>query len=67
MSEMVKKDGVTQWQCECGEEHVAGVYVMAHWDEELIHTCDCGRKHSTLRGYVTLLKEKKTRKGSTRS
>lgn len=40
--------------CECGEFHEFGVYVMAHWDELLIHTCDkCGRQHEVKRGWVT--------------
>lgn len=42
--------------CECGQHHVFGVYIAAHWDERLIHTCDCGRKHSVCRGHVSLLK-----------
>jgi hypothetical protein len=45
--------------CECGESHAFGVYVFAHWDEALTHTCDCGRKHVIRSGLATLIKEAK--------
>ena len=34
----------------CGKEHAFPAYVYAHWDMEVIHTCDCGAKHVLLRG-----------------
>lgn len=43
------------WKCECGNEHALGGYVAAHWTEKLIHTCDCGRKHSIRRGLLELV------------
>ena len=43
------------WECECGEEHELGTYVVAHWDVKLIHTCDCKRKHSLQSGCLRLL------------
>lgn len=32
----------------CGKYHEFGVYVVAHFREELIHTCECGAKHSVI-------------------
>ena len=41
------------WKCECGEEYSLGAYEAAHWDFELIHTCEaCGRRHSILAGVI---------------
>lgn len=49
--------------CECGKFHVFGVYVMAHWDEKLIHTCpECDRVHQVCRGRATLQRSPKKRK-----
>lgn len=49
-----KRDGVTCWKCSnCDRVHSFGVYVFAHWDDDLQHTCDCGHQHSVLRGSVT--------------
>lgn len=40
--------------CKCGEEHVFGVWVAAHWDMELLHTCPkCGRQSKVCQGTVT--------------
>lgn len=49
-----KRGGATHWKCSgCNKEHALGVYVAAHWDETLIHTCDqCGAKHSVLSGKI---------------
>ena len=47
-----KKNGFT---CECGKFIEFGAYVLAHWDIELTHTCDCGRKHTIKSGSVTLI------------
>jgi len=47
-----KKNGFT---CECGKFIEFGAYVLAHWDIELTHTCDCGRKHTVESGSVTLI------------
>lgn len=43
------------WSCECGKEHTFGAYVAAHWNESLIHTCDCGRKHELTAGRLILM------------
>ena len=49
-----KREGVTCWKCpNCDRVHALGPYVFAHWDDDLQHTCDCGHKHSILRGNVT--------------
>lgn len=41
----------------CQKRHLFGVYVAAHADEELMHTCDaCGAVHSVLQYAVTLEK-----------
>ncbi len=45
-----------KWLCECGKEHELGMYVAAHWDERLLHTCDCGRVHSLKNGVIELTK-----------
>lgn len=44
------------WICECGMVHPLGVYVAAHWRDELTHTCsNCGRKHSVCNGTLELI------------
>ena len=49
--------------CVCGTEHEFGLYVLAHWDIRLAHTCDaCGAKHSVLRGKTTLISKPKTKR-----
>ena len=46
------------FSCPCGKFHLFGVYVAAHWNEHLTHTCDeCGRQHSVKNGKVTLIKQ----------
>jgi transcription elongation factor Elf1 len=40
----------------CGKHHDFDAYVFAHWNESLIHTCDCGAKHDIQRGIVILQK-----------
>ena len=46
----------SDWKCECGKKHVIGVYAAAHWDEELVHTCQgCHRQHSLQSGKLVLL------------
>lgn len=46
----VSKRGVTSgFTCtKCEKWHMFSCYVAAHRDVELIHTCDCGAKHSVL-------------------
>ena len=47
------KDGVTAWKClNCDKENTFSPYVMAHWRDELTHTCECGAQHSVLGGHV---------------
>jgi hypothetical protein len=48
--------------CECGTRHEFGIWVMAHWNEALIHTCECGRQHEIKRGVAVLKKAKKAAK-----
>jgi Zn ribbon nucleic-acid-binding protein len=36
----------------CGKEHKWSVYVFAHYDIELVHTCDCGQKVHLCSGEV---------------
>ena len=41
------------WHCTwCGQLHTTGVYVAAHWDEELTHTCECGATHALRNGVI---------------
>lgn len=48
----VVNDGYT---CICGEVHKYPAYVFAHWDEELIHTCEkCGTKHDIYQGEASI-------------
>lgn len=44
--------------CECGKWNPFALYVYAHWDEVLEHTCKCNRKHSLYRGKIKLLRQK---------
>ncbi len=49
-----KRDVASCWKClNCDTVHTLGVYVFAHWNDDLEHTCDCGHRHSVLRGEVT--------------
>jgi hypothetical protein len=36
----------------CGKHHVWGGYVMAHWRDDLTHTCNCGQISSIQEGVV---------------
>jgi hypothetical protein len=46
-----KKNLPKGFKCGCGKYHEFGVWVMAHWDMELTHTCDnCGRQHGIYQG-----------------
>lgn len=39
--------------CACGEVHELGVYVFAHYNDALVHTCEkCGRKNIIKSGVV---------------
>ena len=41
----------------CGKRHEFGMYVAAHWDELLTHTCDsCGAQHHVQRGVAEQIK-----------
>lgn len=31
------------YKCTCGKFNEYPAYVYAHWDIELVHTCDCGK------------------------
>lgn len=41
------------FKCQCGLFHEYDVYVYAHWDIRLTHTCACGRVHEVLQGKAT--------------
>jgi len=43
------------WTCHCGAEQTKpGVWVAAHWREELIHTCKaCGTERTLVHGLLT--------------
>lgn len=43
----------------CGKRHPFGVWVLAHWDTALTHTCECGAKHRVQRGCVTQIRKGK--------
>lgn len=47
------------YTCKCGVENRFHIYVYAHWDTQLEHTCECGRKNKVLRGVVTIGRLKK--------
>jgi hypothetical protein len=40
------------YTCKCGRQNEFGVWVAAHWNDQVVHSCDCGRKNSILRGRV---------------
>lgn len=50
------------WKCICGKVHELGVYVAAHWDIKLTHTCECGIERTLESGFLTFVGKKK--KGS---
>lgn len=55
-----QRDGRRGFCCgSCSKEHFFGVYVAAHANEPLQHTCDCGAQHTVLRYRVTLDKRGK--------
>ena len=44
------------FQCtSCGTKHEFGVWVYAHWSEDIVHTCSCGQRHSLLKGHIKAL------------
>ncbi len=46
------------FQCtSCGTKHEFGVWVYAHWSEDIVHTCSCGQRHSLLKGHVKALSD----------
>lgn len=45
------------FRCECGKFHEFPSYVLAHWYDLIVHTCDnCGAKHQVVAGNALLLK-----------
>lgn len=53
---MSKKEMPKGFNCKnpkCKKWDDFGVYVYAHWNEELIHTCECGQQHRVKAGKVT--------------
>jgi hypothetical protein len=43
----------------CDLFHLFTSYVYAHYDEALIHTCECGAKHEIVRGRPHAINAKK--------
>ena len=50
-----KNSEVSFWNCsKCKKPHQWGnAYAAAHWDIELIHTCECGARHVRLKDTIT--------------
>lgn len=53
--------------CVCGKEHKFPPYVYAHWNVELVHTCElsdggCGAKHWMRSGIVTLVQKRRKKR-----
>lgn len=46
------------YTCECGKFHKFSAYVYAHYDVELVHACDCGRKNTLIGGCVSHTEQK---------
>jgi len=40
------------YTCKCGRKNEFGVWVVAHWNDQLVHSCECGRKNQVLRGRI---------------
>lgn len=55
----IKRKNPNNWNCECGKVNTFDAYVAAHWQDKLVHVCECGRKHQVWQGKITLLKDKK--------
>lgn len=34
----------------CGKDHTFPAYVYAHFDESIVHTCECGEKNEIIKG-----------------
>jgi hypothetical protein len=49
-----KKEHPKGYTCKCGKYNPYPLYVYAHFREELIHTCDCGKKCTIVLGHATL-------------
>lgn len=48
--------------CKCGRYEEFGLYVAAHWDEQLIFTCpDCEKRYKVLRGIAKLIRKRKSK------
>ena len=63
MKILVKTGDVTYketegYECRCKRLNEYPIYVHAHWDVRLLHTCDCGRKNEILRGRIVKWGEK---------
>lgn len=53
-----KRDKPQGFPCECGQYHGFSLYVLAHWDIPLTHTCPkCKAVHYVLRGKVQLVEK----------
>jgi hypothetical protein len=48
-------DSPKGYECQCCKKrHEFPLYVYAHWDEALEHTCECEARHEILRGKVRM-------------
>ena len=45
--------------CDCLVFNEAGMWGAAHWDQVLIHQCQCGRENTIKRGHVLTSKKPK--------
>jgi hypothetical protein len=53
ITQRTPKEKLTQaFECACGKEERLGVYVFAHYQDKLLHTCDCGRVNVIQNGVV---------------
>jgi hypothetical protein len=43
---------MTSYTCKCGLQNEFAPYVFAHWNVQIVHSCDCGRKNCILRGRI---------------
>lgn len=43
----------------CGARHEFSDYLYAHWQERIIHTCECGAVHELLRGVAVFRRQGK--------
>ena len=50
---MKKKELPKGFECRCGKFNEFPAYVFAHWREDLVFTCACGRTYGIMQGRAT--------------